>query len=528
MRSPYRLILLVTCLAAKVVALCASTCAQDAPYRARVINDDTLVHSGPAKVHYATESLQAGDTVDVYRHDPGGWCAIRPPVGSFSMVLAEDIELLSDKFAQVANEGAKCWVGTRLNEVEKPLWQIRLRKGEKLKLLGMVREQYILEEGQPDWIQVTPPKGEFRWVHESNLKFLEPLARKTRPNQRKQSPSQPTLAAPLNAQKDGPERSVLEEFEDSSARIEPATSSQQSRQVPTPASEFDIVDDAAMADSYGNRHRKPSHATASTTMNDGVGGWRKAQSSIGQHLSGSPDGSGFVVQPNSPRSESPTAPNSTMNASQQNSGQEISGVVQLSSSGAQTAQSTIPPLNPNGYSFARIQSLEMRLTEQVVKEPGQWELEPIITECRYVLDNSNDLSERQQAERLLNKALRFREIQTGYQTTGRSWPTTTSQIDSAQLNSNPGMPGQSQLETTYDATGYLNELYRDRGRSRPTYVLQDGNGKILFHIAPAPGLNLHRYLKKEIGVIGQRGFHQQLKLEHVTAERVVELDRIRR
>ena len=59
----------------------------DFPYVAYVIEPDTYIRSGPAREHYPTSHLPAGYAVEVYRHDPGGWCAIRPPEGSFSLAL---------------------------------------------------------------------------------------------------------------------------------------------------------------------------------------------------------------------------------------------------------------------------------------------------------------------------------------------------------------------------------------------------------------------------------------------------------
>jgi hypothetical protein len=81
------------------------------------------------------------------------------------------------------------------------------------------------------------------------------------------------------------------------------------------------------------------------------------------------------------------------------------------------------------------------------------------------------------------------------------------------------------LGTTYDAYGWLNELVQENGSSPSTFVLEDENGRITYHISAAPGLNLNRYLKSKIGVIGQRGYHRHLNLNHVTAERVVLLEK---
>jgi len=54
------------------------------PYKAAVTADDVNVRSGPGQNYYPTETLRRGQVVEGYRHDPGGWRAIRPTDGSFT------------------------------------------------------------------------------------------------------------------------------------------------------------------------------------------------------------------------------------------------------------------------------------------------------------------------------------------------------------------------------------------------------------------------------------------------------------
>ena len=61
-------------------ALCcfAANGEQTFPYTAYVAVDDVYVRSGPGQNYYPTDKLKRGQEVEVYRHDPGGWCAVRP------------------------------------------------------------------------------------------------------------------------------------------------------------------------------------------------------------------------------------------------------------------------------------------------------------------------------------------------------------------------------------------------------------------------------------------------------------------
>ena len=135
------------------------------PYRVPVVGEDAVVHAGPGSTLYGTDRLPPGTLVDVYRHDPGGWMAIRPPEGSFSLVQLDEVDLLPNGLARIKANETVAWVGTRLTAVEDPTWQVRLDKGELVEVLGVVdREKFELGDGEPDWVQIMPPKGEFRWI----------------------------------------------------------------------------------------------------------------------------------------------------------------------------------------------------------------------------------------------------------------------------------------------------------------------------------------------------------------------------
>jgi hypothetical protein len=86
----------------------------------------------------------------------------------------------------------------------------------------------------------------------------------------------------------------------------------------------------------------------------------------------------------------------------------------------------------------------------------------------------------------------------------------------------------------FDGRGWLMPLVSRKGgvsagrQYMPPYVLTDQQGNILQFVTPAPGVNLHRYVQQEIGVFGQRRSFDHLQQPHVTASRIVQLDRHRR
>lgn len=129
------------------------------PYVAYVAADDVYVRSGPGQNYYPTDKLTAGAEVEVYRHDPGGWYAIRPPEGSFSWVSTRYLSAGDDNLAVVNGENVAARVGSRFSDI-KDVIQVRLHKAEVVEVLGADLD----ELGARRWYKIAPPSGEFRWV----------------------------------------------------------------------------------------------------------------------------------------------------------------------------------------------------------------------------------------------------------------------------------------------------------------------------------------------------------------------------
>lgn len=141
-----------------IQALLASAAAaeQTFPYKAFAIADEVYVRSGPGSSYYPTDKLKQGQAVEVYRHDPGGWCAIRPVEGSFTWVSGRFLRSVGNNLAEVIDEGVSARVGSRFSDV-KDVIQVRLDKGELVEIIETPRDGEI-------WFKIAPPSGEFRWV----------------------------------------------------------------------------------------------------------------------------------------------------------------------------------------------------------------------------------------------------------------------------------------------------------------------------------------------------------------------------
>ncbi|MBN2296267.1 MAG: SH3 domain-containing protein [Pirellulales bacterium] len=144
---------------------------QTFPYKAYISADDVYVRSGPGRNYYPTDKLRAGQAVEVYRHDPGGWYAIRPPKGSFTWVSQRFVRRGGDGLAEVTGKEVAARVGSRFSDIRDVI-QVRLKEGEIIEPLpSNDMPSAAMNPSAAKWLKIAPPSGEFRWVH---ARFVDP------------------------------------------------------------------------------------------------------------------------------------------------------------------------------------------------------------------------------------------------------------------------------------------------------------------------------------------------------------------
>jgi len=592
-------------------SLCAQSSSQIRfPYQAFVLHDNTKVHSGPGQVHYATQSLSEGAVVEVYRHDPGGWCQIRPVDGSFSLVPESTLEIVADGVGKIRADNTKAWVGTELGAVEKPLWQVKLQGGEMVEVLGQVSWPH--PEGHSTvWFQIAPPAGEFRWVRMSDIQLPagssnESLGARSADSTQRTFTAQPPATAPTNNQPQmvlhaAPVTNVQELSRPNTPRHDIRTGSQIVQANQTFQSEQSVranqtvrslnavieqstnepyaynqassinpqiearveVDSSTGQMAYTENQvqqaalqtEQPLEQNRTVSKSGGNNsGWRQSTRAIS-----TPPVGGYTESQTSFEDEfnrrslqsklqkndsSLSTPNdSTLNdakgdlsrqrfassdLSAPNLAREFSSSLRnnaLPTTNGETGRNLNPAAGLSSRTIApgNISELEFQLTREMVKDPSAWQLADLEQAANSILRTTSNPVERSQTERYLTKLANCKQIQAGYSNVSRTGAGAANANQSGANVIGTGLNKDVQLGTTYDAHGWLTELVRDGGKSRSSYALQDANGKITHHIAPAPGMNIHRYLKKHVGIIGQRGYHRQLKLDHVTAQRIIEI-----
>jgi hypothetical protein len=463
------------------------------PYVAYVIEPDTYVRSGPGNQHYPTGQLPAGYAVEVYRHDDGGWCAIRPPEGSFSLAPAHELRILDSRTAEVTGAGVVARVGSSLGDQRNAV-QVLLERGEAVQLA---------EQPTPgdQWVKITPPAGEFRWIAARRLSRTPPVESPTVRNGNHQWQSRGT-----NQQTDdapaGPE---------AFSHLQPSTSNDA-----YPA--WPAISDAA--------------AASSPTTGDQI-----------EVVAGSP-------------AEVVLAQHQEPVAGSGDSAATKSGQPRVRFPGSGTKQAASGPVPP------RIAEMQLRLSQIVVQTPASWQLAGLREETAALLASEQSPDIRNQLRDLLERIATFETVQSRYRNLA-SIPTATAASalvstapgqQTAQAPPAEGMTGQTSevlarvrtdlgvdntitptpgtqpaptvtaaTEALYDAVGTLKPVVSRREQA-PRYALVDDHGDVVTFVTASADVNLQPYIGKRIGVRGNRGFMPEYRRAHVTASRVTPLE----
>ena len=183
------------------------------PYTAVITADGVAVRSGPGVEFYPTLQLQTGDKVEVF-YEQGEWCAIRPPIGSFSWVSAKFVEFGSGNIGTVLANGLASRIGSDDSD-DCDTVQVTLKQGEAVFILD--RRETPENSGSPVWLKIAPPNGEFRWIHRSAFSSREPeiVSPTIRQVQHVEAPPLPKVASahPFAATQSVARSSMIDSFQ---------------------------------------------------------------------------------------------------------------------------------------------------------------------------------------------------------------------------------------------------------------------------------------------------------------------------
>lgn len=443
----------------------ASLATDDFPFQGYVAVDQAEVASGPGRRFYTTDRLPRGTTVEVYSEDASGWLAIRPPEGSFSWVSAADVEIVEPGVAKLKAETSS-WIGTSVESVEQHKSQITLKVDELVEVLD--QRKIRGEEGDETWLKIAPPAGEFRYIHGRDVS-REPVAERV-------EDSQETAA------------------ENPADGAEP------------------------------RRFRPSSGAIALKDLNEGRSELALAQFKSSDNTDSgqprSPDG--FVPRKRRPSQQLDTVPvpsqrfTSTERPPSQSSGPVASRVMPA----AETTSKTSPSLRDSAGTVSsadvasELEQLEIDLSTMVAQDKSLWNLAELRRRAEQLVERGERAADRGAARVTLEKITEFE----------RAFDVESISSPVSLATSNSAGPTSASTDPKYDGQGWLQPVVSKNKPAAP-YALVDRDGKPLCFVSPSPGLNLNRYVNRQVGLYGRRGYLEALKTPHVTAERVIDLDR---
>ena len=443
------------------------------PYTVEVTADVAAVRSGPGEHYYPTNHLPRGNRVEVYRDNGQGWLAIRPPAGSFCWVEANYLKPTDqENVAEVNADDVPASIGTNLSDI-RGVVQVQLRRGEQVEILGTQETQ----DGY--WCKITPPAGEFRWVRDELV----------------------------GADSVGPA---------SEAPIEPGP--------------LTVVDAG------------PVNPDGSDSNDSPVGLRGEVIGLVGDDQPSSVDQAGWMARrdrsdlPSGKQPQRVARSNPRQSAIQSRKHDTASDATRQTI--PQRESSSFLTENDRAGSSSRLQAdaidsqfvkLQLQLSRTVSGHPASWRLESLRSRANQIVRSAPTSRQRARARLLLEKIAEFEDVRLRYEQLAVFSDDSGLQIDDVEpIGSGVSRPGApEQTDAQYNGSGWLMPVVTRRP-DVPRYALTDDYGRVLQFITPMPGLNIRRYLRKQIGVQGTNRDLPQLDRPHLVAERVIQLDRHQR
>lgn len=479
------------------------------PYQVTIPAGNVELRSGPGLEFYVTDRLSAGDRIEVFREEKDGWLAVRPPKGCFSLVERRQLKAADEPAVATATEDdVLCCVGSRIESVQTYVSQVRLRKGERVELLDKwdVGQKPAADSDQAAWCRIWPPAGEFRWLRAEDLKRTAPA----RANAAEPTGGSATDQKPATAPKTSFEADGWQTRPPAPAHARPSPE-------PAPAG-GKAVAGGALADTPST---SPSPSpNADNGSSDGSAGWKATPQPAARQ-----DGNGTATGQNT--AEAKPKPSAVSQIRVPVDGEKV--IVEAAAGPTdrsdppgpseptkQWTSRTPPPLQP-------IAELELELSMIVAGDMRTWRLADLRQRVDANLVRYESTAERVQARQLLDRIAEFEQLQSRMAQPAPG----SSPADSGAPAASPA-PAETAAKTAndvqYDGSGWLVPVHSATGTA-PPFALLDAQGEVLGYVSPTPGLNLQRYVRKQVGIFGQRGYVPSLNKPHVTAERIVDLDR---
>lgn len=134
----------------------------DEPYSVWIGPTGAKVYSGPGTDYYGTQQLPEGTECQVYEELRDGWLAVRPPEGSYSLVLRSALGPVEGGAAEITRDQTPSRIGSVVSDQFDSV-HVRLEAGEVVTVLDRQGSS------NSQWVTIAPPAGEFRYIRATDV-----------------------------------------------------------------------------------------------------------------------------------------------------------------------------------------------------------------------------------------------------------------------------------------------------------------------------------------------------------------------
>lgn len=457
------------------------------PYTAYVVAADVYVRSGPGRNYYPTTKLQKGDAVEVYRHDPGGWYAIRPVEGSFTWVSGRYLKVEENGLGRITADRVAARVGSQFSDIRDVI-QFRLHRGETVEVLG--KKEFPGGASGATWYKIAPPSGEFRWIAG---KYVDPdyLTSGVRDSA--------SAAAGLVGQEivasEPPAVDSVRPADPIAAHAEAGTSEPRLLSTVLDSSPTELRPTVSTPDPS---QVEPANHWAPTSDRQEPSSFRQASVAAPRQAPRTADGSLLTHRSRAFPELDPENAQATL-------GRPVSG---------EDFQTELDDVN-------------LDLSIMLAEEPTVWEFQELSFRARRLSAQAETAVQRGHARLLTSKIERSKDLARRYATVAALRVETErrngrlARVGSLVGSTPPGSAPRaiSIEESRYDATGRLGRVVSP-ALGEPRFVLVDEEGNHTCYVIAAPGVKLQHYINSRVGITGIRGYYAKQDVLLVTAKHV--------
>ena len=472
-KSVRRIPVVVMAMLISSVLLRTSTANQNAfPFDALVV-DESDIRSGPSQSFYATNTLERGTKVSVYQITQDGWCAIRPLEKSFSWIRRDQVATTDrNDVVRVISPQTFSRVGSHHSEIRN-VRSVDLEVGD---LLAVMDARSLSGK----WVKIQPPAGEFRWIHQKQLRRVTAKTKEKdeKSIERSDENSDATLSAPSLLTKGiidlDPPAAIKGKMTTEPIPVEPD---------PEPNRETVIA-----------QLEKPQQDTVFS-----VTGWVANTDATNDREIALAD---------------PAPQPKLKKVASVDFGEQLSRInAELSKIVAKDQQS---------WDFSPVQQKAKAIVDFANDETHRKAARKLlrrIHEFEAVKLNVAEVDSQRNDETLAEASRASKRLR-------RDGGVQRASFEVIEPSEHERRAAQQRIPRyhQFDGYGWLMPVYSTR-RGLPKFALTNRQGTILAFVSPNAGMNLRPYLKKRVGLIGRREARPIQQKPHLSVARVVVLDR---